>query len=82
MVFTVEWLPTVVMRLFSFQEVKIKAMKERELTVKSFKHGEWTVKEDGKRNIFIDNPKDAGKVDVVCMKLTTLKMLLQSYFQC
>lgn len=49
---------------------KLKAMKERGLTVESFKHGKWTVKEDGKRVVFTDRPEEAGKVDVVfvCVK--------------
>jgi len=49
---------------------KLKAMKEKGLTVKSFKHGQWTVKEDGKKVVFTDKPSEAGKADVVlvCVK--------------
>jgi len=47
----------------------LRAMKEKGLTVKSFKHGEFNVKEN-KKVKFTDNPKEAGKADVVlvCVK--------------
>ncbi|RUM43177.1 MAG: 2-dehydropantoate 2-reductase [Desulfurobacterium sp.] len=49
---------------------KLKAMKEKGLTVDSFKHGRWTIREDGRRVIFTDEPMEAGKADVVlvCVK--------------
>ncbi|MEO2082416.1 MAG: 2-dehydropantoate 2-reductase [Desulfurobacteriaceae bacterium] len=55
--------------VFIAREKHLGAMKEKGLTVKSFKHGEWTVKENN-RVKFTDNPKEAGKADVVlvCVK--------------
>ena len=49
---------------------QLKAMKEKGLTVESVKFGKWTVKEDGKKVIFTDDPLKAPKVDVVlvCVK--------------
>ena len=48
---------------------QFRALKEKGLTVKSFKHGEFKINETNKIK-FTDNPKDAGKADVVfvCVK--------------
>lgn len=48
----------------------LKAMKERGLRIESFKYGSWTVREDGKKVVFTDNPEVAKGADVVlvCVK--------------
>ena len=48
----------------------LEAMKDRGLVVESFKHGSWTIREDGERVVFTDNPLMVKNADVVlvCVK--------------